>query len=237
MACESEWDVVGSPEALRAGGPRFFTEHEWATVEAATARIMPTDHDPGAREANVVRYVDRYLAGIDYVYAAADGSGFLRLEGRVADAWRERSSALQDVYRAGIRELDRLAEASFGAPFAELAESQQDAVLTDLSGSARPEPMALGRGPAYGTALQSVADADLGFFGALVLHTRQGFYGDPVYGGNEGRVGWKVIGFPGPESLADTNDCSYSVASCLRTDVDWADVIPHLRTVEEVTTP
>src|SRR3972149_3162037 len=30
---------------------RFFTPHELSTVEAATARILPTDQDPGAREA------------------------------------------------------------------------------------------------------------------------------------------------------------------------------------------
>jgi gluconate 2-dehydrogenase gamma chain len=233
MACRSHWQVVGSPAELLSGGPRFFTEHEWDTVEAATARIMPTDHDPGAREAHVVRYIDRYLSGIDYVYAAADGSGFLRLDGKLADAWRHRIDALRQLYREGVEELDRLSADAFGAAFATLTEERQDAVLERLSGAARPVPLAVGRGPAYGTALQSVSDAELGFFGALTLHTRQGFYGDPVYGGNAGRVGWQVIGFPGPESLADTNDCSYSVADCLRHDVDWADLIPHLRDSQE----
>ena len=33
------------------------------------------------------------------------------------------------------------------------------------------------------------------------MHTRQGFYCDPIYGGNKNRVGWDVIGFPGPKSL------------------------------------
>ena len=33
------------------------------------------------------------------------------------------------------------------------------------------------------------------------MHTRQGFYADPIYGGNRDRVGWRVIGFPGPASL------------------------------------
>lgn len=34
----------------------------WATVEAATARLIPTDDLPGAREANVVGFIDRQLA-------------------------------------------------------------------------------------------------------------------------------------------------------------------------------
>lgn len=65
------------------------------------------------------------------------------------------------------------------------------------------------------------------------MHTRQGFFGDPAYGGNEGRVGWKVIGFPGPKSLADTRDCSYSVEHLSVHDRDWADLIPHLRNQQQ----
>ena len=67
------------------------------------------------------------------------------------------------------------------------------------------------------------------FFHALVLHTRQGYYGDPAYGGNKDRVGWKVIGFPGPESLAATNDLTYSVRDAFVQDHDWVELIPHLR--------
>ena len=48
--------------------------------------------------------------------------------------------------------------------------------------------------------------------GMLVLHMRQGFYCDPVYGGNKGRVGWNVIGFPGPTSLSQTVDGSFTTA-------------------------
>jgi gluconate 2-dehydrogenase gamma chain len=44
----------------------------------------------------------------------------------------------------------------------------------------------------------------------LALHTRQGFYADPIYGGNHDRVGWDVIGFPGPSSLAEVHSGRYS---------------------------
>ena len=43
------------------------------------------------------------------------------------------------------------------------------------------------------------------------MHTRQGFYADPIYGGNRDRVGWDLIGFPGPASLADVHSGRYSV--------------------------
>src|ERR1700686_2221138 len=43
---------------------RFFTEEEALIVAAAAARIFPSDDSgPGAREAGVVVYIDRQLAG------------------------------------------------------------------------------------------------------------------------------------------------------------------------------
>jgi gluconate 2-dehydrogenase gamma chain len=43
---------------------RFFTQDEAMIVDAATARIFPSDESgPGAREAGVVVYIDRQLAG------------------------------------------------------------------------------------------------------------------------------------------------------------------------------
>ena len=60
----------------------FFDRHQRATIEAAMARIIPTDDTPGAREAGTVDFLDRYLSGIDYIYAKPDGSGFETLTGR-----------------------------------------------------------------------------------------------------------------------------------------------------------
>jgi choline dehydrogenase-like flavoprotein len=57
---------------------------------------------------------------------------------------------------------------------------------------------------------QTSAEVDLGFVPLLALHTRQGFYADPIYGGNRNRVGWDVIGFPGPASLAEVHTGRYS---------------------------
>ena len=43
---------------------RFFTEEEALDVGAAAARIFPTDESgPGAKEAGVVIFIDRQLAG------------------------------------------------------------------------------------------------------------------------------------------------------------------------------
>src|ERR1700759_5663640 len=45
------------------------------------------------------------------------------------------------------------------------------------------------------------------FFGQLHGITMAGFFSDPVYGGNRGKIGWKVLAFPGlPATYADKID-------------------------------
>lgn len=75
-----------------------------ADIEAVTARIIPTDDSPGAREAGVVWFIDRALAGF---MAPAAG-----------------------LVAAGIAGLNEAADArSSGARFADLPPAAQDAVL------------------------------------------------------------------------------------------------------------
>ena len=201
---------------------RFFDDHQRRTVEAAMARIIPTDDAPGAREAGTIDFLERYLSGIGFIYAKPDGSGFERLEGRRAKAWGQRVETLRRKYVEGIAELDRRGRAEFGADFADLGPEQQDRVLTALE---RAEPAtdavpttgpgyALNTAPGSATAepalQQTSTEVELDFMPLLVMHTRQGFYADPIYGGNKDRIGWGVIGFPGPASMAEVHDGTYS---------------------------
>jgi gluconate 2-dehydrogenase gamma chain len=101
--------------------------------------------------------------------------------------------------------------------------------LVDLSGRPKPEHLRFNTSGEHSTFLQGTFDEGLDFFSALVLHTRQGYYSDPVYGGNKDYIGWKVIGFPGPKSLADTNTLKYNVKDYYIQDYDWADLIPYLK--------
>jgi gluconate 2-dehydrogenase gamma chain len=198
---------------------RFFDDFQRRTIDAAMARIIPTDHEPGASEAATIDFVDRYLSGIDYVYAKPDGSGFETLEGLRAEAWRRRIEIVRQKYLEGIEELNQRGRAEFGDDFADLAADQQDVILAMMEQSNRDEERAreeeqlaavAGFAPPEPALQQIAAEIDLDFFPLLVLHTRQGFLADPIYGGNRDRVGWDVIGFPGPSSLAEAHAGRYS---------------------------
>jgi gluconate 2-dehydrogenase gamma chain len=88
-------------------GQQFFFHDEINALDAMVARIVPGDEsDPGAREAGVVTYIDRALAG---PYAA----------------W-------QLAYREGLRLLNAHATACHGDKFHALSDSDQDAIIAAL---------------------------------------------------------------------------------------------------------
>ncbi|MDP9314055.1 MAG: gluconate 2-dehydrogenase subunit 3 family protein [Chloroflexota bacterium] len=208
----------------------FFDPHQRATIEAAMARIIPTDDRPGAREAGTIDFVDRYLSSIEYVYAKPDGSGFEKLEGKRAEAWQQRLATVREKYVEGIKELDRRSQERFDAPFVRLTEEQQDHILAEIERPAQwtehnleLAQVTAGYGAPVEPALQQTnAEIDVPFFVLLALHTRQGFYADPVYGGNRDRVGWKLIGFQGPESMAETHAGRYTTLPFFAEHpIDW----------------
>jgi gluconate 2-dehydrogenase gamma chain len=85
----------------------FFNDEHAATVAAFAERLMPgAPGKPGARDANVVNYIDLALAG-----AYADQ---------------------QDFYRRGLAELDAYCAKAHGKPFAKLSAAQQDEVIGAL---------------------------------------------------------------------------------------------------------
>ena len=215
----------------QAGGAsaKFFDAHQRATIEAAMARIIPTDDQAGANEAGTVEFVDRYLSGLEFIYAKPDGSGFEKLEGRRAQAWQQRIEILRAKYVEGIKELDRSSQSRFAADFVQLATEQQDGILYNMERPALQVEAELteaqavaGFAPIEPALQQTNAENELDFFPLLALHTRQGFYADPIYGGNKDRVGWKLIGFEGPESLAETHAGHFSTLPFFaEQQIDW----------------
>jgi gluconate 2-dehydrogenase gamma chain len=217
------------PQAGGAREERFFDPHQRATPEAAMARIIPTDDQPGAREAGTVEFLDRYLSGLDFIYAKPDGSGFEKLEGKRAEAWQRRIAILRAKYVEGVKELDRRSQSQFDADFVRLTTEQQDRILAGVerptlqieAGLEEAQAVA-GFAPVEPALQQTSTEIELDFFPLLALHTRQGFYAEPIYGGNKNRVGWKLIGFEGPESLAETHAGRFTTLPFFaEQQIDW----------------
>ena len=160
-------------------GYRFFNASESAFVEAAVARLIPRDAGgPGAVEAGVPRFIDRQLAG---PYGAGDHF-YLQPpfpKGLPTQGWQ--AGAPGAFYRAAIADIDRWSIASFGSPFAALDPASQDDALKALEA---------------GKARLSGIDAKA-FFALLLQNTLEGYFGDPIYGGNRDMEAWRMIGFPG----------------------------------------
>jgi gluconate 2-dehydrogenase gamma chain len=158
----------------------YFTPREVAFVEAALARLIPADElGPGAKEAGVGVFIDRQLAGAFGTMARNYRLGPWR-EGTPQQGWQARLTP-REIYRVAIEETDRHCEARYGKRFAELSASGQDEVLHGLD---------------EGTLALTSVRAPL-FFALLWENTQEGFFADPIHGGNRDKVGWKLVGFPG----------------------------------------
>jgi gluconate 2-dehydrogenase gamma chain len=161
-------------------GYLFFTAPESAFVEAAVARLIPADDlGPGAKEAGVAYYIDQQLNG------AFGAAAHTYMQGPYAEGLPTQGYQLAltpaDVYRIGIAECDAACAKEYGKTFAQLGAAQQDAVLGTLD---------------HGT-LAFAAFPSKAFFELLLQNTVEGFFADPIYGGNRDKIGWKLIGFPG----------------------------------------
>jgi gluconate 2-dehydrogenase gamma chain len=218
-----------NPQTGAGAAGTFFDAHQRSTIEAAMARIIPTDDQPGAREAGTIEFLDRYLSGLDFIYAKPDGSGFEKLEGKRAEAWKQRIEIIRARYVAGIKELDSIGQSRFGAEFVRLTTEQQDQILAGMErptlqveAAAETAKTVAGFAPVEPALQQTSAEIDLDFFPLLALHTRQGFYSDPIYGGNKNRAGWELIGFKGPESLAETHAGRFTTLPFFaEQQIDW----------------
>lgn len=170
---------VGSP--AEPGG-RFLTERERAFVDAAVARLIPNDElGPGAKEAGVTGFIDGQLAGAFGTARTWYMHGPWR-EGTPEQGYQLKSTPAQ-LYRAAIADIDAwCAQSHGGRAFAHLDAATQDRVLHGLD--------------AGDIVLEHVPGRV--FFDMLWQNTLEGFLADPMYGGNAGFAGWKLIGFPGP---------------------------------------
>src|SRR5262249_48810336 len=157
----------------------FFNAAEADFIEAAVDRLIPPDEiGPGALQAGVNNYLDKQLGG-----AWGAGERLYRsgpwLPGTPSQGYQLPFTPAE-LFHTALRAIN-LQLAGKGASFASLAANEQDAFLKSLESG--------------GTDLDGVPSGV--FFDMLLTMTVEGYFSDPVYGGNKDMGAWKMIGFPG----------------------------------------
>jgi gluconate 2-dehydrogenase gamma chain len=171
-----------APEAAADGDWRYLNDAEVDFLTAAVDRLIPPDETgPSASEAGVVTFLDRQLAG-DY----GNGAHFY-LEGpwgkgEESQGYQSRFTPAQ-FYRHAIAAIEKaVGHVHDGKAFKELDADAQDGLLKQMeSGDLTLD------GPITAEA----------FFAMFLQNVREGYFSDPIYGGNRNGAAWAMIGFPG----------------------------------------
>jgi gluconate 2-dehydrogenase gamma chain len=154
------------------------TEH--AFIVAAVDTLIPADElSPSGSECGVATFIDRQLAG-----AHGNGARLYR-DGPFHKAKPELGYQLplnpREFFRAGIAAANELSRKTYGKDFDRLPEAAREAAL---------KAMEAGKAEFAGLSSRS-------FFNALLEIAMEGFFADPIYGGNRDMASWKMIGYPG----------------------------------------
>ena len=158
----------------------FLSDKEYAQVTAIFDRLIPADDlSPSASQSGCVVFVDHQLAG---PYGRGDARYRKGSEQKGTPTQGNQSlRTAAELYRTGLAELDAYCVKQHGKGFEALDHAQQDALLEQMERGA----LVLGTIPSEA------------LFKVLLANVQEGFFADPLYGGNKDMAGWKMIGFPG----------------------------------------
>ncbi|MTJ82903.1 MAG: gluconate 2-dehydrogenase subunit 3 family protein [Telmatospirillum sp.] len=161
--------------------PLFFNSVEADAVVALVDTLIPKDDvGPGGVEVGIPTFIDRAMAG-------AFGRGArMYLQGPFAEGTPEQGYQLSltpaELYRLGIADLNNWCAKSYGGNhFHQLSPSNRRLVLEEIE-SGKVEFAQVPAGV---------------FFQLLLQNTMEGYFGDPIHGGNRDKATWEMIGFPG----------------------------------------
>lgn len=159
----------------------FLTAPEGAFIEAAVDRFIPADDlTPSGTDCGVATFIDRQLAGAwgsgDRTYMQGPWQ-----KGKPTQGYQS-PLAPAEFFRAGIAATNAYCRKTLQKDFDRLTVDQQNTLLQDME---------QGRVTFEGTVSAQA------FFNLLLATAMQGFFSDPIYGGNRDKAAWKMIGFPG----------------------------------------
>ncbi len=221
--------ALSMPAVLEACGSSkkapFFTEHERATVQAATARLLPTDEDPGAVEAQVATYIENLLSAFDHhppvIFAGGPYSGRQPFPDAVTG---QPSTEFPKNNFERFLPLSRTKEIAWRMRVFGSASTPggdfNDTVLGPTKGWRDVYREGLAALGAKSQELFSKDFIDLGpddqdkaieaidqaFVITMLTHTLEGAYAAPEYGGNTGLVMWAALKYEG-----DSHPLGYSI--------------------------
>jgi len=156
------------------------TAAEAAFLGAAYDTLIPADTlSPSGSDCGLVTYIDRQLAG-----AWGNGAHLYRagpfIEGKPEQGY-QLALTPREYFAAGIKAASAWTRKTYGKDFDLLAPAEREATL-----------QAIEAGKA------EFADFNAkGFFEALYQSAMEGFFADPIYGGNRNKVSWRMVGYPG----------------------------------------
>jgi hypothetical protein len=180
---------------------KTLSQTEAVELEALIETIIPTDDNgPGGKEAGVLNFIDTVLTG-DYgnnsrmymkgPFIAAGATGPLTVNGTTyaqgspgepfIGPTYQYNMTLREFWRSGLSSLEDYAKSNYGNNVESLSNDQRVKLLTDLF-NGKPTNFKI---------------LPLDFFSELMFVVWSGFLMDPMYGGNRGMVGWKLVGFTG----------------------------------------
>src|SRR3984885_3850728 len=122
-----------APAAAEADySPTFFTSAEWAFINAAVGRLIPSDaNGPGGVEAGVPAFLDRQME-LPYGHGAYAYTQGPFQPDVPASLGYQLPYTPRELYRHGIAAADEASRQSSGKRFAELEAPLQDKFLTAL---------------------------------------------------------------------------------------------------------
>ena len=156
------------------------TVTEAAFLSAAYDTFIPADRlSPSGTDCGLVTYIDRQLAG-----AWGNGARFYRngpfLPGKPEHGYQLPLTP-REYFAAGIKAVNAWTRKVYGKDFDRLAPAERDAALKAME-----------------TGKAEFADFNAKpFFEALYQTAMEGFFADPIYGGNRNKVSWRMVGYPG----------------------------------------
>jgi gluconate 2-dehydrogenase gamma chain len=168
----------------------ILNETEHAFVVAAVDTLIPADElSPSGSDCGCAVYIDRQLA------SAWGGGAKSYRAGPFVKGKPEQGYQLAltpaEFFSTGIAAANEWSRKTYGHDFDGLAPDKRAEALKQMQ-----------EGKAEFANFSSRA-----FFARLLTLTMEGFFGDPIYGGNRDKVSWKMLGFPGlPATYANVID-------------------------------